>query len=113
MVRTATVLLLRLFTAEIGSETVEVKDRGAVDLTAFECRDINRSSLIQRFCYDKAQRYMIISVSGVYHQYCELSAGVFGDLMGAPSMGHFFKLDIEGSESGGLYDCGNHRSPQH
>ena len=56
---------------------------------------------------------MIISVSGVYHQYCELSAGVFGDLMGAPSMGHFFKLNIEGSESGGLYDCGNHRFPPH
>jgi hypothetical protein len=70
MVRTATALLLHLFTAEVGSETVQVRDRGTVDLAAFECRDINRSSLIQRVCYDKAQRYMIISVRGVYDQYC-------------------------------------------
>jgi len=111
MVRTATALLLHLFTAEIGSETVQMKDRGAVDLTAFECRDINRSSLIQRVCYDKTQRYMIISVSGVYKQYCELPADVFGDLMDAPSMGQFFNLNIKGSESDGPYHCRNHRSP--
>ena len=109
MVRTATALLLHLFAAEIGSETIEVKDRGTVDLAAFECRDINRSSLVQRACYDKARRYMIISVKGVYSQYCELPAGVFGNLMGAPSMGQFLNQNIRGS--GGPYDCLNHRLP--
>jgi hypothetical protein len=52
----------------VGSETVEVNDRGAVDFAAFECGDIDRS-LIHRVCYDKAQRYMIVSISGVYKQY--------------------------------------------
>ncbi len=113
MVRTTTVLLLRLLTAGVSSETVEVNDRGAVDLAAFACRDINRSSLIQRVCYDKAQRYMIVSINGVYKQYCELPPEVFGNLMGAPSMGQFFNQNIRGSGSGGPYDCLIHRPPKY
>jgi hypothetical protein len=113
MVRSATALLLHLFAAQVGSETVEVTDRGTVDLAAFECRDINRSSLIQRVCYDKAQRYMIVSIRGVYDQYCELPAAAFGNLMGAPSMGQFFNQNIRGSRSGGPYDCRNRRLPMY
>ena len=37
-------------------ETVDAKYHGLVDLKTFECHDINRSSFIQRVCYDKAQR---------------------------------------------------------
>src|SRR4030088_2723245 len=66
MIRTATALILHIFTAEVGSEPVDVRDRGTVDLGTFECRDINRSSLIQRVCYDRAQNYLIISVKGTY-----------------------------------------------
>jgi hypothetical protein len=62
-------------------------------------------------CYDKEQRYMIISVRGVYAQYCELPAGAFGNLMGAPSMGQFFNRNIRGSGPGDPYDCLNHRLP--
>jgi len=57
MIRAATALIVLLFTAEVRSETVDVKYRGPVDLKTFECRDINRSSFIQRVCYDKAQSY--------------------------------------------------------
>jgi hypothetical protein len=53
MVRTATAAILLLLTAEVHSETIDVKYRGPVDLKTFECRDINRSSFIQRVCYDK------------------------------------------------------------
>jgi len=110
MVRTATALLLHLFTAEVGSETVDVKGRGTVDLKTFECRDINRSSLIQRVCYDKAQSRMIISIKGVYDQYCELPAQTFDSLMGAPSMGLFFNRNIRGSGPDGPYQCRTHRN---
>jgi hypothetical protein len=73
MIRTATVLVLLLLTAEVRSETVEVKYRGTIDLKTFDCRDINRSSFIQRVCYDKAQSYMIIALNGTYYHYCELA----------------------------------------
>jgi hypothetical protein len=40
--------------------------------------------------YDQAQRYMIISLKGVYYHYCELPAAKFNGLIDAPSMGQFF-----------------------
>ena len=105
MIRTTTALILHLFTAEVGSETVDVRDRGTVDLRTFECRDINRSSILQRVCYDSAQRHLIVAVKGIYAQYCELPPETYDGLMAAPSMGHFFNHKIRESESGSRYDC--------
>jgi hypothetical protein len=48
MIRAVTAIVLLLLTAEVRSETVDVKYRGPVDLKTFECRDINHSSFIQR-----------------------------------------------------------------
>jgi hypothetical protein len=90
-------MLLHLLIAEVGSETVDVRDRGTVDLRTFECRDINRSSLIQRVCYDKAQRHMTTNIKGIHRQYCELPVTTFEALMDAPSMGQFFSHSINGS----------------
>jgi hypothetical protein len=93
------------------SGTVDVKYRGSVDLKTFECRDINRSSFIQRVCFDKAQSSMVISLKGVYYHYCELPAPTFAGLMGAPSMGQFYNQNLKGSGSDGPYDCRTHRVP--
>ena len=71
----ALIVLLFSFSAEARAEAVDVKYRGPVDLKTFECHDINRSSFIQRVCYDKAQSYMIISLRGTYYHYCELPPG--------------------------------------
>jgi hypothetical protein len=111
MTRAAATLIVLLFTAEVHSETSDVKYRGPVDLKTFECRDINRSSFIQRVCYDKAESYMIISLRGTYYHYCELPPATFDDLMGAPSMGQFYNQNIKGSGSDGPYDCRTHRVP--
>jgi hypothetical protein len=103
MVRIAT-LLLHLFAAEVGAETVDVKDRGPIDLQTFECRDITRSSILQRVCYDRAQRHLIVAVKGAYDRYCDLPAETFDALMVAPSMGQFFNRTIRGA-SGAAYAC--------
>jgi len=111
MIRAATALIVLLFTAEVRSETVDVKYRGPVDLKSFECRDINRSSFIQRVCYDKAQSYMIINLKGVNYHYCELPSATFDGLMGASSMGQFYNQNIKGLGPDGPYDCRTHRVP--
>jgi len=113
MVKTATALLLHLLTVEVDSEAIDLRDRGAVDLATFECRDINRSSIIQRVCYDRAQSNLIVSVRGVYDQYCNLPPIIFDGLMNAPSMGQFFNRNIRGSASGGAYDCRVDRIPKY
>ena len=104
MIGAATTLIALLLTAEFGSETVDVSDRGAVDLATFECRDTPRSTLIQRACYDPAQASMIVRVKGAYYQYCDLPPATFDGLMAAPSMGQFFRQNFAG-DADGRYDC--------
>ena len=104
MIKAATTLIALLLAAEFGSETVDVSDRGAVDLASFECRDTPRSTLIQRACYDSAKARLIVSVKGTYYQYCDLPPATFDGLMAAPSMGQFFKQNFEGGADG-KYDC--------
>ena len=105
MIRAATTLILLLLTARAGPETIDVRDRGAVDLTTFECRDINRSSLIQRVCYDHAQRTLIVGIKGSYDDYCDLPQQTLDRFMTAPSMGQFFNANIRGSGPDTRYDC--------
>ena len=101
MIRAAANLIALLLTAPLGSETVEVRERGAVDLAPFECRDITRSSLIQRVCYDRARHYLIVGIRGSYDGYCELPQQTFDSFMTAPSMGQFFNRNIRA----GSNDC--------
>ena len=105
MIKAATTFVALLLWAEFGSEAVEVEGRGAVDLTTFECRDTPRSTLIQRACYDSAQASMIVSIKGVYVQYCDLPPAAFDALMAAPSMGQFFKQNFGGVGRDRRYGC--------
>ena len=106
MIGAATTLIAMLLTAEFGSETVDVRNRGTVDLATFECRDTPRSTLIQRACYDHAQASMIVSVKGAYFQYCDLPPATFAGLLAAPSIGQFFKRNFASGGSGRRFDCG-------
>ena len=103
MIRAAANLIALLLTAPLGSETVEVRERGVVDLAPFECRDITRSSLIQRVCYDQARRYLVVASKGGYDVYCELPPQTYDGFMAAPSMGQFFKEHIRAH--GDRYGC--------
>src|SRR5712671_2021135 len=113
MMRSTFTIVLLLLTAETRSETIDVKYRGPVDLKAFECRDIDRSSFIQRVCYDKPQSYMVINLKGVYYHYCELPAATYDALMGAPSMGQYYNQNIKGTGKDGPFDCRTHRVPSY
>ena len=107
MVRAAAAIFMHLLATPVVSETIDVAGHSSVDLNAFECRDITRSSIVQRVCYHRAQRQLIVAVKGAYDRYCGLPAETFDTLMGAPSMGQFFHRNIRGAASGGRYDCGN------
>jgi hypothetical protein len=105
MTRIVFVLAL-LFTAPWQeAEIVDVKDRGAVDLKPFACQDITRSSLISRVCYDAESRRMLVQRHAVYRQYCDLPQDTIDTFLNAPSMGQFFKANIEGADAGSLYAC--------
>lgn len=105
MVRTLALLLAQLATAPIVSETVETGDRRPVDLATFECRDINRSTVLQRVCYDRARQDLVVAADGAYDRYCGVTADTVERLLGAPSMGQFFNRHIRREAAGGRYDC--------
>ncbi len=105
MIRAATSFILLLLSAPLGTETVNVRDGCRIDLEKYECRDINRSTVIQRVCYDPAQSDLIVSVRGNYIRYCELPAATFEAFMTAPSMGQFFARNISESGSYGRFAC--------
>jgi hypothetical protein len=109
MIGAATTLIALLLTAEFGSETIDVQDRGAVDLATYQCRDTPRSTLIQRACYDPARASMIVSIKSGYIQYCDVPPATFDALMAAPSMGQFFKRNLEGAGAG-RYVCGSRQA---
>ena len=97
---------MHLLTAPVVSESIDVGGRGSIDLNGFECRDITRSSIVQRVCYHRAHRHLIVAVKGAYDQYCDLPAETFDAFLGAPSMGQFFKRNIRAAP-GAAFACPN------
>ena len=105
MVRALALLLAQLAAAPIVSEMVETGDRRPIDLATFECRDISRSTVLQRVCYDRAQHNLVVATGGSYARYCGVAAETVDSLLGAPSMGQFFNRHIRRETAGGRYDC--------
>ena len=105
MVRALALLLAQLAAAPIVSETVETGEHRRIDLATFECRDISRSTVLQRVCYDRAQQNLVVAVEGRYDRYCGVAAETVDRLLGAPSMGQFFNRTISCETAGSRYDC--------
>jgi len=104
MVRAVIAIFTHLLATPVVSETIDVAGRSTVDLAPFECRDITRSSILQRVCYDRSQRRLIVAVKGAYDQYCDLPAETYDALMAARSMGQFFNRNIRDAP-GAAFAC--------
>ena len=92
------------------AETIEVENRGPVDLKPFACQDITRSSVISRVCYDGASRRMLVQRHAVYLQYCDLPTHTLDAFLNARSMGQYFSANIDAAGSGGPYACSANKS---
>jgi hypothetical protein len=82
------------------AESVSVKNRGAVDLAPFKCNWINRSSLVNRLCYDEKETYVVVMLRDTYYHYCEVPKSTVAAWFSASSMGKFYNAYIKGR-----YDC--------
>ncbi|MHC2462270.1 KTSC domain-containing protein [Bradyrhizobium embrapense] len=104
MVRAAA-LILSLLCAPIGPETVDLGNSTSVDLTTFDCRDINRSTIIQRVCYSASERTLLVAVRASYLHYCGVPMETYDALMIAPSMGVFLNRVLRIAGADGRYTC--------
>ncbi|WP_440640569.1 KTSC domain-containing protein [Bradyrhizobium sp. PUT101] len=105
MVRALVLLLAQLAGTPIVSETVETGERQLIDLGTFECRDITRSTVLQRVCYDRARQDLVVAADGAYDRYCGVTADTVERLLGAPSMGQFFNQNIRRKTASSRYAC--------
>jgi hypothetical protein len=92
--------VLVVIASECRSETVDVKNRGLVELKSFTCVSVERSSFIQRVCYDSPNAYMIVKLNGAYYHYCGIDNTTVDAFKAADSMGRFFNASIKGH-----FDC--------
>jgi hypothetical protein len=111
MTRLAFILALLVTAPWEEAEIVGVKDRGTVDLKPFNCQDISRSSVISRVCYDTESRRMLVQRHAVYLSYCDLPKDTLDAFLNAPSMGRYYRANIEGTDGSGPYACRTHKVP--
>ena len=95
------------------AETIDVKYYGKLDLATFACTDVSRSSFINRACYDKAKRFMVVQLKTVYYPYCEMPTGTYDAFLSAPSMGKYYNANIKGTGQDGPFDCRTHPVPKY
>jgi KTSC domain len=108
-----TICLWLMLCSGAAAETVFVKYRGNVSLDRFTCMNIDRSSLVNRICYDAKELYMIILLKNTYYHYCEIGQGTIDELLAAQSMGKYFQSHIKGDGADGPFDCRTHRIPSY
>lgn len=93
------------------AETVDVKYYGSLDLKTFACTEVTRSSLVNRACYDKTQKFMVVQLNATYYPYCEMPTATYEAFLAAPSMGKYYNANIKGTGKDGPFDCRTHRKP--
>jgi hypothetical protein len=112
MLRIATLIAAFSFSATwANAETIDVKYYGSLDLKTFDCTTITRSSFVNRACYDKAKRFMVVQLKETYYPYCEMPAATYDAFLKAESMGRYFNANIKGSGKDGPFDCRTHAKP--
>lgn len=117
VVATGMVALLALFFAlvfvgPIFAESVNVKYRGPVDLSNFECTGNLDSSVVKQVCYNAANVYMLIRLKNTWYHYCEIDQATVDALLAAVSLGRFYNASIRDSGTGGKFSCKDKVPPQ-
>jgi hypothetical protein len=90
------------------TETVDVENRGTVNLKPFACQDTTRSSLLNRVCYDAPNRVMIVQMNAIYVQHCDVPQSTLESFLNAPSMGQYYRANIKGAAAQRPYQCEPH-----
>ncbi len=99
----ASALLATAATAQ--AERVFVKSRGELNLAPFHCDAYSRSENVKRLCYDESNRYLLVSIKGIWYHYCTVPPATVGEFKRASSKGRYFNENVSGR-----FDC-NEASP--
>lgn len=86
-----------------------------LDLSAFICTDMPRSSFVRRIFYDAPKAFMVINLSGIWYPYCQIGPGTVQALITAEHVGSFYNQTIRSRRYGarGPFDCRDHLVPNY
>lgn len=79
-------------------QIVTVKNIGQMNLSAFNCRLIDRSSFIGRVCHNIDRDILVVLVNGTYYAYCEVAVIEAMAFVAARSMGQYFNANFRGKK---------------
>lgn len=88
------------------AERVYVKARGEVDLAPFRCEGVARSANVKRLCYDEQQKYVLVSLKGIWYHFCGVPPATVSDWKRAASKGRYYNDNIRGN-----FDCSETHAP--
>jgi len=88
------------------AERVYVKARGEVDLAPFRCENVTRGANVKRLCYDERERYVLVSLKGIWYHFCNVSPATVTDWRKAASKGRYYNDNIRGN-----FDCSEAHAP--
>ncbi len=98
------ILLILFFVSILNAQNlISVKYRHSpvdIDNGYFKCINTSKSSLVRGACYDKNNKYMIISLRGTNYHYCGLDSQTWNSFKHASSFGRYFSQYIKGR-----FDC--------
>lgn len=90
-----------LLVAEIAqAERVYVKARGEVDLAPFRCDTFSRSPNVNRICYDDKEKYVLVSVKGIWYHYCDVPPATVSAWKKSSSKGRYYNDSVRAN-----FDC--------
>ena len=80
----------------VSREMVPVQNAGSVDISSLVCDDETDEPAVRRVCYSAGAAYAVISVKGVYRQYCGIDRETLSGLLLAPSRDGYYDKIIKG-----------------
>lgn len=88
------------------AERVYVKSRGEVELAPFRCEGVARGANVKRLCYDERERYLLVSVKGIWYHYCGVSPATLSAWRRASAPGRYYNDNVRSN-----YECSGTSAP--
>jgi hypothetical protein len=97
---------LAIAAGSASAERVYVKARGEVDLAPFRCENVTRGANVKRLCYDEQERYVLVSLKGIWYHFCGVPPATMIDWRKSASKGRYYNDNIRGN-----FDCSEAHAP--
>jgi hypothetical protein len=78
-------------------EAAEAEYKGPHNLSSYDCHTITRSSFINRVCYKKSDKHLLVQLQQTYFEHCQVDPLTVQNFLSAPSMGRFYNSNLKRS----------------